>query len=275
MKKNFIILTSIFPILLFSQIGVNTANPKATFDVSGDPSNISKLDGIIPPRITGAELRAKTYTAEQTGAMVYVTAADTAPAGQTINVTRTGYFSFDGTVWTAISTPPLNLPNGTGTVIAINGEQQVALEISARMNTDWNIASTNTTPIRIANIIIEIIDNYNSFSNLASGNTFTVNSDGTYLVTMSFSVQGAAGGYSGNFYYGVYNETDNKWQSRLLETLELPYGAVSNLGFNIAMELSAGKTYSLRIQKEVPSALEIRGQLDGTPSTFFSVKRLK
>lgn len=83
----------------FAQVGINTDTPAATFDVVGKPTVTSALDGIIAPRIDGAQLRAKAYTAAQTGALVYVTGADTAPAGQTVNVTSTGYYYFDGSVW--------------------------------------------------------------------------------------------------------------------------------------------------------------------------------
>jgi len=92
-------------ILLFAgffiqaQVGINTSNPQATLDVNGKPTDNTALDGIIAPRITGDQLRAKTYTAAQTGAMVYVSTADTAPAGQTIDVTTAGYYYFNGTKW--------------------------------------------------------------------------------------------------------------------------------------------------------------------------------
>jgi hypothetical protein len=82
-----------------AQVGVGNTDPKATLDVTGDAADAASLDGIIAPRLTGAELRAKTYTADQLGAIVYATAADTAPAGQTVNVTEAGYYSFDGTEW--------------------------------------------------------------------------------------------------------------------------------------------------------------------------------
>lgn len=95
---NFILFTGFFP---QAQVGINTETPQATLDVTGKPTDNTVLDGIIPPRLTGAQLRAKTYTATQTGAMVYVTAADTSPAGQTIDVTSTGYFYFNGTKWIA------------------------------------------------------------------------------------------------------------------------------------------------------------------------------
>ncbi len=100
MKKQTLLLAALLSsALAFAQVGVNTQTPQATLDVIGKPADASSLDGVIAPRMTGAELRAKTYTAAQTGALVYVTLADTAPAGQTINVTSTGYFYFDGTQW--------------------------------------------------------------------------------------------------------------------------------------------------------------------------------
>lgn len=84
-----------------AQVGINTNQPAATLDVVGFPANITKADGMIAPRLTGDQLRAKSavYTASQTGAMVYVTVADSAPAGQTINVTVPGYYYFNGTLW--------------------------------------------------------------------------------------------------------------------------------------------------------------------------------
>ncbi|MFN1216851.1 hypothetical protein ACKW6Q_07655 [Chryseobacterium kwangjuense] len=86
-----------------AQVGINTNQGQATLDVVGFPSNSAKLDGIIAPRLTGTQLRAKTYTSAQNGAMVYVTQADSAPAGQTVNVTAVGYYYFDGSVWVKTS----------------------------------------------------------------------------------------------------------------------------------------------------------------------------
>lgn len=254
-----------------AQVGVNTSSPAATLDVEGKPAVASALDGVIPPRITGAQLRAKNYTAAQTGAVVYVTTADTAPAGQTINVTSTGLFSFDGSVWRVVSTPPPSSPVGTGTVIYVNGQQQIAQEISARMNADWTApTSTNAS---IGNINTEIIDNYNTFTGSATGNSFTVNTTGTYLVLMNFSLQ-AGSAVNGNCYYGIWNVTDGGWVAQNLETNNIAVGAVKNFAFSVAMDLQAGKTYSFYINQASTSAV-VRGQLSGYPSTFFSVKRLK
>lgn len=75
-----------------AQVGINTESPQATLDVKGTPETAGKLDGIIAPRLTGAQLKAKSYTAAQTGALVFVTAAETVPSGQTVDVLSPGYY---------------------------------------------------------------------------------------------------------------------------------------------------------------------------------------
>lgn len=82
--------------------GINNPSPTVTLDVTGNPTVTTFLDGIMAPKITGAQLRAKTYTTTQNSAIVYVTTADTAPAGQTINVTSPGYYYFNGPTLTWI-----------------------------------------------------------------------------------------------------------------------------------------------------------------------------
>ncbi|WP_228459156.1 hypothetical protein [Chryseobacterium carnipullorum] len=44
------------------QIGINTQTPEATLEVVGKPNDTNHYDGIIPPRITGNQLAAKTYS---------------------------------------------------------------------------------------------------------------------------------------------------------------------------------------------------------------------
>lgn len=93
-----------FCIGIQAQVGIGNTDPKATLDITGQPDVATELDGIMAPRLTGVQLRAKTYTTAQTSALVYVTVADSAPAGQTIDVTAPGYYYFDGTKWTVAAT---------------------------------------------------------------------------------------------------------------------------------------------------------------------------
>jgi hypothetical protein len=72
-KQTLLLATLLSSAFTFAQVGVNIQTPHATLDVTGKPADASSLDGVIAPRMTGAELRAKTYTATQTGALIYVT----------------------------------------------------------------------------------------------------------------------------------------------------------------------------------------------------------
>lgn len=104
MKKNIIILgTLLISGVAFSQVGIDTETPKATLDVMAKPTDLTKTDGFIAPRVKGSELKAKdsNYAADQTGAIVYVTEAlaiaNVTP--KTTNVTSIGYYYFDGAIW--------------------------------------------------------------------------------------------------------------------------------------------------------------------------------
>jgi hypothetical protein len=125
----------LFPILLclssyaVAQVGINTNDPKVTFDVVGNPTDITKFDGILAPRITAAQLKTKTYSSDQMGALVFVTVPDPSPSGQTIDVTSAGYYYYNGNVsvnkWVKILsgnvTEPWNI-QGTSTPSTNNSD---------------------------------------------------------------------------------------------------------------------------------------------------------
>lgn len=102
MKKNYLLLASLFTLYLNAQtgsVGINTENPKATLHVVGNSSDTNSLDGIIAPNIKGDELARKIYNADQTGAVIYVTTPCSDLSGQVINVSKIGYYFFNGSVW--------------------------------------------------------------------------------------------------------------------------------------------------------------------------------
>ena len=92
-------------------LGIGTATPAATLDVTGEPTNTAKLDAVLPPRLTGDQLKAKTYTATQNGAVVFATAGVTtsAAADQTSDVNMPGLYYFDGPTnkWVYLGSNPV------------------------------------------------------------------------------------------------------------------------------------------------------------------------
>ncbi len=102
----------LFVAVLFTPIGLKgqvtigaDAPPQATLDVVvSSTDDATTAAGIIAPRLTGDELKARDalYTTAQTGAIVYATDATSTASTKTANVTDAGYYYFDGTVWQAL-----------------------------------------------------------------------------------------------------------------------------------------------------------------------------
>lgn len=117
MKKRLLLAQSlVFSTLLFSQVGINTASPKATLDVTGYPADTSKLDGVIVPKISGDQLAAKTYTIDQTGAILYITSPASVLTGQVVNADAAGFYYYDGSKWMKTGVSSVNLYNTNGTL---------------------------------------------------------------------------------------------------------------------------------------------------------------
>jgi hypothetical protein len=129
--KRFLLSAIVIPLFVISvhaQVGINNSDPKATLDVTAEKTDGTTSEGIIAPRLTGDQIKAKDarYGTEQTGVIVYATSAVGSPSTKTANITTTGYYYFDGTVWKTIGstvkqqfympsivipTDPASLPN--------------------------------------------------------------------------------------------------------------------------------------------------------------------
>ena len=105
-------------------VGIKTTTPNATLDIVGAPTVTTTLDGVIPPRITGDQLKAKTYTAAQNGALVYATVQVTTSVStdQTVNVNIPGLYYFDGPSlkWIYLGSNPIMTNFRAQTVQALN-----------------------------------------------------------------------------------------------------------------------------------------------------------
>lgn len=123
MKKVFLSLIFVLfaSLAAFSQVGVNTSDPKVTFDVQSFSTDATTAEGFIAPRLTLSQLASKDakYLAAQTGTIVYVTDATGTTTTKTAKVTQAGYYYFDGAIWRSVGSgsglsffymPPFNLP---------------------------------------------------------------------------------------------------------------------------------------------------------------------
>lgn len=122
MRKNYVLNSFIFLLLFFiglntiySQVGIGTASPASTLDITAtNPTGTStNVDGILIPRVD--RQRAQSMTSITTSTMIFVNNIATGTAtGTTINVTSTGFYFYDGSVWQKIKT-------GTSNEWSING----------------------------------------------------------------------------------------------------------------------------------------------------------
>lgn len=102
MKQYYILLLALMcTILSFAQVGIGTTDPKANLHVSGDATNTQVVDGVIPPKLTRAQLIAKSslYGSNQTGALLFLTDASGTANASTALITEPGFYYFDGSVW--------------------------------------------------------------------------------------------------------------------------------------------------------------------------------
>lgn len=84
-------------------VGINTAAPKATLDISGTSATVAEPDGFIPASLTRAQLIAKTaYGTDQTGTLIYVSDVSGTTNAATADVIAAGYYSFNGIKWVGL-----------------------------------------------------------------------------------------------------------------------------------------------------------------------------
>lgn len=219
MKKNIIAISSfVLSTSAFGQVGINTAIPNATLDITASPLDLSKIDGFIAPKLKGSELKAKDalYDIPQTGAIVYITEvllpASVTP--KTANVTTLGYFYYDGTKWlpiAGVTTDDWHITGNSGTTPGINfiGTTDDKDIILKRNNVLAGWLGTTNTTIGNSAMLSTITGANNSAFGRAAGFGNNAGNNNTMLgyQTMYQSVAGfgsnnvavGANAYSGTF----------------------------------------------------------------------------
>ena len=131
LKKGFLIGSLVTSCLIYSQVGINTANPTATLDVTAKNSTgtTTNVDVLLVPRVD--RQRAQSMTGIPTSTLIYVNSIATGTqTGSAANIDTTGYYYFDAGVWTKLKTPAgtptadINIYNNDGTLA---GDRNVGL----------------------------------------------------------------------------------------------------------------------------------------------------
>ena len=205
-----VVLIYFLPLSTYSQLGINTANPKATLDVVGHPDDPNVIDGLIAPHLTLVQLHTKTYTIAQTGAIVYITNSDlnVTPLPDAYRyISAAGYYIFDGTVWN-----PLEAQTGDVIFSASLGDTSNTVVQS--------ITGDRWAPIQLNTFIVNIGGgewNDGSAANEYDKYTYTIPVSGTYLVCAYIKFTDVQGG--GDNYINVgeisspdANAPEGRWQ---------------------------------------------------------------
>lgn len=251
MKKNF--YTLIFLGLFatgYSQtgnVGINTTTPTATLDVNGSPTDVTKVDGFIPPRITGNQLAAKdaVYTTNQNGVIVYITAAVTAPTPKTANITAPGYYYYDS----ASSTWKLLTGNsgsgmGSGTTVYATRDGAWSLLNLGISGTNWNKINLTSTDVKAGNSA--------SFVN----GVYTAPEAGIYEVNYEFQLEGGVDlSLLGSKVLGILKNGTTIYETKIFDavrvavlTVTLAAVPVTSSSLNTMIQLNAGETITFAVE---------------------------
>ncbi|MCZ2085833.1 MULTISPECIES: hypothetical protein [unclassified Kaistella] len=108
MTKEIILFALFGTSLMYGQVGINNESPKANLHITKSAIT-TQPDGLITPRLTGDELKAKDalYTADQNSTVVYATAPVTTTSTKTSNVTTPGFYYYNSGIskWVGLSMP--------------------------------------------------------------------------------------------------------------------------------------------------------------------------
>lgn len=251
MKINLLYGILLLPLVCQAQVGINTATPQKTLHVNGSLQLVKELSVGGTASTEGS--------AGNLGQVLKSKGPGVAPSWQNL----------------------VGVPTSTGTVIAVDGVFLVAQEITTQMTADFKLLSTGiAVSTAIGNLNKEIIDNENRYNSSATTNSFTVSTDGVYMITMILQLSTSNGTSP---VIGVWDNTSNKWVARVNDLYRSapPPGVIDQTAQTYKLITSvpmlAAKTYSFRIANTAD--LTLRNLSWGTtgsgPVTQVSVKRLK
>ncbi|AZA54795.1 hypothetical protein [Chryseobacterium sp. G0201] len=121
MRKNIIIVSTILISgFAFSQVGMNTPDPKATLDITAKNATgtSTSTEGILIPRVD--RQRAQSMQNIEVPTLIYVNSVSTgSQTGNAINIDKVGYYYYKDSAWIKLNQDPeinTNIYNSDGTL---------------------------------------------------------------------------------------------------------------------------------------------------------------
>ena len=210
-----------------AQIGVNTATPRATFDItSKNPTGTTRTpEGLLIPNVD--RQRAQSMTGITTSTMIYVNNISTGTAtGIAANINAVGYYYYDGSMWVKLlqDIPTQidqdnNIYNSNGT---LTGNRTVSQAANSLAFTNTATTGTNHFSVDGTTFSVDAVNNRVGLGTSTPKNRLDLGSDAPKDVT---AVEGKKlaiyNNATGTSFYG-FGISDNTLQ---IHTASTPDGA--------------------------------------------------
>lgn len=186
MKKKLLLagLLTTFSLVVKSQVGINTAAPNATLDVTAKNSTGtgSAVEGLLIPRVD--RQKAQSMAGVPVSTLIYVNSIATGTtAGTAVNIDTVGYYYYNGTVWTKLSTP-VNIYNADGTLTGNRTVTQGANTLA------FTGTQTNAFSVNGKNFSVDAANSRVGIGTIAPASSLSVqNSPGATTNTISAGIE--------------------------------------------------------------------------------------
>lgn len=171
MKNYYVIAFLAINSIVYSQVGINTTTPRATLDIVAT-ANSTTAAGLLPPILKGDDIKGRdgAYDSHLEGAIVYANAPVSTGSTKTSNITKAGYYYFDGNIWKSMTNSFLTGNSKIITTDYTATDDDCVIESHAPQNVDLTIALPAATPLNKGKVYLI----YNANADVLAGGYLTI-----------------------------------------------------------------------------------------------------